>query len=144
MTDKFNLQNKRLMDSIEQTLLLLSKSGGELIKAVAKSLVLKIKPYDFIEFKHSAIYRAIRTYNEKRESVIRLSGLYSPLFGREKEALEEEPFSLIVNVDEQTFKRGYIWYSPEKDRAFRMEDLSYFVLEQDNYIPFDLSVSNKP
>ncbi|MER1676785.1 hypothetical protein, partial [Enterobacter cloacae] len=103
------------MDSIEQTLLLLSKSGGELIKAVAKSLVLKIKPYDFVEFKHSAIYRAIRTYNEKRDSVIRLSGLYSPLFGLEKEALKEEPFSLIVNVDEQTFKQGFIWYSPEKD-----------------------------
>ena len=132
------------MDSIEQTLLLLSKSGGELIKAVAKSLVLKIKPYDFVEFKHSAIYRAIRTYNEKRDSVIRLSGLYSPLFGLEKEALKEEPFSLIVNVDEQTFKQGFIWYSPEKDRAFRMEDLSYFVLEQDNYIPFALSVTNKP
>ena len=144
MSEKFNLQNKRLMDSIEQTLLLLSKSGGELIKAVAKSLVLKIKPYDFVEFKHSAIYRAIRTYNEKRDSVIRLSGLYSPLFGLEKEALKEEPFSLIVNVDEQTFKQGFIWYSPGKDRAFRMEDLSYFVLEQDNYIPFDLSVTNKP
>lgn len=144
MSEKFNLQNKRLMDSIEQTLLLLSKSGGELIKAVAKSLVLKIKPYDFVEFKHSAIYRAIRTYNEKRDSVIRLSGLYSPLFGLEKEALKEEPFSLIVNVDEQTFKQGFIWYSPEKNRAFRMEDLSYFVLEQDNYIPFDLSVTNKP
>ncbi|EGJ2216377.1 hypothetical protein IHJ17_002396 [Escherichia coli] len=144
MSEKFNLQNKRLMDSIEQTLLLLSKSGGELIKAVAKSLVLKIKPYDFVEFKHSAIYRAIRTYNEKRDSVIRLSGLYSPLFGLEKEALKEEPFSLIVNVDEQTFKQGFIWYSPEKDRAFRMEDLSYFVLEQDNYIPFDLSVTNNP
>ena len=144
MSEKFNLQNKRLMDSIEQTLLLLSKSGGELIKAVAKSLVLKIKPYDFVEFKHSAIYRAIRTYNEKRDSVIRLSGLYSPLFGLEKEALKEQPFSLIVNVDEQTFKQGFIWYSPEKDRAFRMEDLSYFVLEQDNYIPFDLSVTNKP
>ena len=143
MTDKFNLQNKRLMDSIEQTLLLLSKSGSELIKAVAKSLVLKIKPYDFVEFKHSAIYRAIRTYNEKRESVIRLAGLYSPLFGREAGKAEQEPFSLIVNVDEQSLKQGFIWYSPENDKAFRMEELNYFVLDQDTFLPYSPSGSNK-
>ena len=135
MTDKFNLQNKRLMDSIEQTILLLSKSGSELIKAVAKSLVLK--------FKHSAIYRAIRTYNEKRESVIRLAGLYSPLFGREAGKAEQEPFSLIVNVDEQSLKQGFIWYSPEKDKAFRMEELNYFVLDQDTFLPYSPSGSNK-
>lgn len=143
MTDKFNLHNKRLMDSIEQTLLLLSKSGSELIKAVAKSLVFKIKPYDFAEFKHSAIYRAIRTYNEKRESVIRLSGLYSPLFGNEAGKAELEPFSLIVNVDEQSLKKGFIWYSPEKDKAFRMEELNYYVLDQDSFIPYSISGSNK-
>lgn len=141
MPDKIDLHNKRLMASIEQTLALLSKSGSNLIKAAAKSLVLKISPYDFAEFKHSAIYRVIRTYNEKRESVIRLAGLYSPLFGREAGDSSEEPFSLIVNVDEQALKQGFIWFSPEKDKAFRMDDLAYFVLDKDSFIPFDFSGS---
>lgn len=143
MAENFNLQNKRLAESIEQTLLQLSKSSGELIKAVAKSLVFGISPYDFEDFKYSAIYRAIRTYNEKRESVLKLSGLYSPLFGREIYNAEQEPFSLIVNIDEQTFKRGYIWYSPEKKRAFRMNELNYYSLDQDCYVPYSLNASNK-
>jgi hypothetical protein len=143
MTDKINLQNKRLMESIEQTLLLLTKSSKELIKAVAKSIVLKINPYDFEDFKYSAIYRSIRAYEAKRERVILLSGLYSPLFGREKGDAKQEPFSLVVNVDEQTFKQGFIWYSPERETAFRMEELTYFSLDKDSYIPYSLNASNK-
>lgn len=142
MSVKIDLQNRRLFESIEQTLSLLSKSGRELIKAVAKSLVFKIKPYDIEGFKYPAIYRAIRTYNEKRESVIKLSGLYSPLFGRVLGEEDQEPFSLIVNMDEITFKEGFIWFSPDKEKAFKMSDLSYFTLEKDSYIPFAHLKSN--
>lgn len=81
-------------------LLFFSKSGGELIKVVVKSFVFKIKFYDFVEFKYLVIYCVICIYNEKCDSVICLFGLYSLLFGCEKEVLEEELFSLIVNVDE--------------------------------------------
>lgn len=141
MADNLNKKNNRLMESIEQTLLQLSKSSSDLIKIVSKSLVFKISPYDFEQFKFSAIYRAISTYNKKRESVIRLSGLYSPLFGRETDDTEQEPFSLIVNVDDKSFRQGFIWYSPEIGKAFRMDQLTYFLLDEDSYIPYNLNIS---
>ncbi|KAB0983022.1 hypothetical protein FZI32_21765, partial [Cronobacter sakazakii] len=110
MSDKIDLFNKRLVDCVEQTMLLMSKSGKELINAVVKNVVFKINAPDLVDFKPSAIYRAKKTFKQNREKVIKLSGLYSPLFGREKGKPEQPPFSLIVNVDDESLKQGMIWY----------------------------------
>ena len=133
------LQNKRLVASIEQTLSLLTKSSTKLIKAVAESLVFKILPRDFENIQYPAIYRTIRAYNDKRENVIRLSGLYSPLFGREHTKPGLRPFSLIVNVDQLSFSKGYIWYSPELNKAYRMDELSYYSLQNDDFVPYSFN-----
>ncbi|EIY8279506.1 hypothetical protein MNZ66_004649 [Salmonella enterica] len=136
MTEKISLLNKKKAKLIAQTMSLLSKTSSPLIEALVQYVVYKIKASDIPEFKHSAIYRAKSTFNENREKVITLSGLYSPLYGREKSSPEQEPFSLIVNVDDTELKQGYIWYSTTAEKSFQMDDLDYFVLTDTGYAPF--------
>ena len=138
MTEKISLLNNKKAKLIEQTMLLLSKTSPSLIKALVQHVVFKIKPTDMSEFKHSAIYRAKSTFKENRDKVIALSGLYSPLFGREHECTDKEPFSLIVNVEDAELEQGLIWYSTTTGKSYRMDDLDYFLLTDNGYTPFNM------
>lgn len=139
MTKEIDLFNKRLIGSVEQTMLLMTKSGKELINGVVNYVIHKIKATDLDGVEASAIYRSAKIYRQSREKVIRLSGLYTPLFGREKGNLEEEPFSLIVNIDDESLKQGFLWYSPDKDKGYRMSDLNYYVLDGNTFKPYKLN-----
>lgn len=136
MTEKISLLNKKKAKLIAQTMSLLSKTSSPLIEALVQYVVYKIKLSDIAEFKHSAIYRAKSTFKENRDKVITLSGLYSPLYGREKDSPEQEPFSLIVNVDDTELKSGFIWYSTTEDKSFQMDELDYFVLTDTGFAPY--------
>lgn len=136
MTEKISLLNNKKAKIIAQTMTLLSKTSSPLIEALVKYVVFKIKLSDIADFKHSAIYRAKSTFKENQDKVIALSGLYSPLYGRCKSTPEQEPFSLIVNVDDDTFKEGFVWYSPDSETSFQMDELDYFVLTDSGFAPF--------
>lgn len=139
MIDKIDLFNKRLIDSVEQTMLLMTKSSGTLINALAKNLVLKINATELDGQLPQAIYRAKRAYATNRTKAIKLSGLYSQLFGCEKDNPEAGHFSLIVNVDAEKMKQGYLWYSPENNKSYRMSELDFFTLEGNNFIPYNMT-----
>ncbi|EFR6141847.1 hypothetical protein HYK36_004231 [Salmonella enterica] len=136
MSEKISLLNKKKANVIAQTMALLSKTSAPLIEVLVKYVVFKIKLSDITDFKHSAIYRAKSTYLENRDKVITLSGLYSPLYGREKGRPDQEPFSLTVNVDDDELKEGFIWYSTTTEKSFQMSDLNYFVLTDNGFAPF--------
>lgn len=136
MSEKISLLNKRKAKVIAQTMSLLSKTSAPLIEVLVKYVVFKIKLSDITDFKHSAIYRAKSTYKENRDKVITLSGLYSPLYGREKACPDQEPFSLIVNVDDDELKEGFVWYSTTAEKSFQMSDLDYFVLTDAGFAPY--------
>ena len=139
MTEKIDLFNKRLIEAVEQTMSLMTKSSSTLINALAKNLVLKINATDLDGQFPQAIYRAKRAYAQNRKKAIKLSGLYSQLFGSEKADPEAGHFSLIVNVDAGMMKEGFLWYSPESGKSYRMADLNYFILEGDDFVPYNMT-----
>ena len=130
------LLNNRKAKAIAYTMSLLSRTSEPLIEGVIKYVVYKIKPKLITEFKRPAIYRAKNAYMESREKVITLSGLYSQLYGREKKHPKQEPFGLIVNVDDGELKNGYVWYSPTGKRSYQIDDLDYFVLTETGFTPY--------
>ncbi|MEL6008194.1 hypothetical protein J4Z08_20945 [Citrobacter portucalensis] len=138
MNEKIDLKNKRLIKAIEKTMGLLTKNKKDVIDALVKRIVFKYKATEISGFLTSAIYRVERGYKEKREQVITLSGLYSPLFGREKEQANQTPFSLIVNDNEDTFLDGFLWYSPDTDKTYKFDDLDYFSLNENSFEPYQI------
>lgn len=138
MNEKIDLKNKRLIKAIEKTMGLLTKNKKDVIDALVKRIVFKYKATEISGFLTSAIYRVERGYKEKREQVITLSGLYSPLFGREKEQANQAPFSLIVNDNEDTFLDGFLWYSPDTDKTYKFDDLDYFSLNENSFEPYQI------
>ncbi|MER1908826.1 hypothetical protein, partial [Citrobacter portucalensis] len=124
--------------AIEKTMGLLTKNKKDVIDALVKRIVFKYKATEISGFLTSAIYRVERGYKEKREQVITLSGLYSPLFGREKEQANQTPFSLIVNDNEDTFLDGFLWYSPDTDKTYKFDDLDYFSLNENSFEPYQI------
>ncbi|MDM2765758.1 hypothetical protein [Citrobacter sp. Cpo150] len=138
MNENIDLKNKRLIKAIEKTMGLLTKNKKDVIDALVKRIVFKYKATEISGFLTSAIYRVERGYKEKREQVITLSGLYSPLFGREKEQANQTPFSLIVNDNEDTFLDGFLWYSPDTDKTYKFDDLDYFSLNENSFEPYQI------
>ena len=112
MCEKFGRETNRLIERIEQTMSRMSNSKSALINALIKHVVHKVKATEITDMKSSAIYRAKRNLIQNQEKIIELSGLYSPLFAREKTGAGEEPFSLIVNIDGEGLKMGKLWFIP--------------------------------
>ena len=139
MCEKFGRETNRLIERIEQTMSRMSNSKSALINALIKHVVHKVKATEITDMKSSAIYRAKRNLIQNQEKIIELSGLYSPLFDREKTGAGEEPFSLIVNIDGEGLKRGYLWFSPVRKKEYRPTELEYFVLDNDEFIPYKLT-----
>lgn len=139
MCEKFGRETNRLIERIEQTMSRMSNSKSALINALIKHVVHKVKATEITDMKSSAIYRAKRNLIQNQEKIIELSGLYSPLFAREKTGAGEEPFSLIVNIDGESLKRGYLWFSPVRKKEYRPTELDYFVLDNDEFIPYKLT-----
>ncbi|CSX10605.1 hypothetical protein FP371_23115 [Citrobacter freundii] len=138
MNEGIDLKNSRLIKSIEKTMGLLTKNKKDVIDALVKRIVFKFKATEIEGFLPPAIYRVEKGYKEKRNQVITLSGLYSPLFGCEKKCKDQTPFSLIVNDDEESFLNGFLWFSPDTEQVYRFTDLDYFSLNQNKFVPYKI------
>ncbi|MCL6336274.1 hypothetical protein EXT65_21000 [Pectobacterium carotovorum subsp. carotovorum] len=140
MTAEIDLFDRRFIESVEQTMLLMTKSSKSLTSALAKNVVLKVNATALDGQFPQAIYRAKRAYAKNRSNIIHLAGLYSQLFAQEKNSHLEAPFSIIVNIDHSSLKDGFIWYSPEKNKSYRISDLDYYTLDKNIFEPYSMSV----
>lgn len=141
MPQTLTLINKILSERVVQTMTLMSSCKPALIDALANHVVFKKKGTDFGEFTASTIYRAKKNLKSNQEKLIKLSGLHSSFYAREKGAEEQDLFAIIVSFNPEDLRQGRLWFSPDKNKAFMTSELTFFFMDESGFHPYTMNGS---